>query len=66
MKHCLYLFLYGSETMLFREEEGFRFRTVQMNNLRGLLGIRRVDSIPNAWIRELCIVKKGLESRWKD
>ena len=32
-----------------------------MNNLRGLLGIRRMDKIPNAWIRELCIVKKGLE-----
>ena len=25
-----------------------------MENLRGLLGIRRMDRVPNAWIRELC------------
>ena len=34
-----------------------------MNNLRGLLGIRRMDKIPNASIRKLCGVKKGLEER---
>ena len=31
-----------------------------MNNLRGLLGIRRMDRAPNARIRELCGVGKGL------
>ena len=36
---------------------------VQMDNLRGLLGIRRMDRVPNAWIRELCGVKKGLDER---
>ena len=34
-----------------------------MDNLRGLLGIRRMDRVPNAWIRELCRVKKGLDER---
>ena len=34
-----------------------------MDNLRGLLGIRRMDRAPNAWIRQLCGVKKGLDER---
>ena len=34
-----------------------------MDNLRGLLGIRRMDRVPNAEIRELCGVKKGLDER---
>ena len=34
-----------------------------MDNLRGLLGIGRMDRVPNAWIRELCGVKKGLDER---
>ena len=41
--------MYGSETMLWKENEISRIRAVQMNNLRG-------------WI-ELCRVKKGLEER---
>ena len=32
-----------------------------MYNLRGLLGIRRRDRVPNARIRELCGVTKGVE-----
>ena len=34
-----------------------------MDNLRGLLGIRKMDRVPNAQIRELCGVKKGLDER---
>ena len=34
-----------------------------MDNLRGLLGIRMMDRVPNAWIKELCEVKKGLDER---
>ena len=34
-----------------------------IDNLRGLLGIRRMDSVPNARTRELCGVKKGLNER---
>ena len=34
-----------------------------MENLRGLLVIRRMDRVPNAWIRELWGVRKGLDKR---
>ena len=34
-----------------------------MDNLRGLLGIRRMVRVLNAQIRELCRVKKGLYER---
>ena len=34
-----------------------------MGNLRGLLGIRRMDRVPKARIRELCGVRKGLDER---
>ena len=34
------VFIYGSETML-REEEISKIRAVNMDNLRGLIGIRR-------------------------
>ena len=36
--------MYGSETII---------RAVQIVNLRGLLGIRRMDKVQNVWIREL-------------
>ena len=55
--------MYVSETMLWKEKERSRIRAVQMDNLRGLLGIRRIYRVPNAWIRELCRVKKGLDER---
>ena len=54
---------FGSETMLWKEKERSRMRTVRMDNLRGILGIRRMDRVPNAWIRELCRVRKGLDER---
>ena len=34
-----------------------------MNNLRGLLGIRRVDKVPNARIRQLCGLTKGVDEK---
>ena len=33
--------------------ERFRIRAVQMDNLSGRLGIRRMDKVPNARIRQL-------------
>ena len=54
---------YGSETMIWREKEGSRIRAVQMDNLRGLLGIRRMDKVPNARIRQLCGVTKGVDEK---
>ena len=57
MKHCLYLFpflMYGSERVLWKEKERSKIMAVQMDNLRGLLGTRRMDRVLNEWIRELC------------
>ena len=34
-----------------------------MDNLRGLLAIRRMDKVLNAQIRELCGVTKGMDER---
>ena len=51
--------MYSSETILWKERS--RIRVVRMTNLRGLLGIRRMDRAPNPQIRELCGVKKGLD-----
>ena len=34
-----------------------------MDNLRVLLSIRRVNSVPNEQIRELCGVTKGVDER---
>ena len=58
--------MYDSETMLWREKERSRVRAVQMENLRGLLGIRRMDRVPNIQIRELCGVRKGLDERFDE
>ena len=49
--------------MLWKEKERSRVRAIQMDNLRGLLGIRRMYRVPNAWIKELCGVKKGSNKR---
>ena len=54
--------MYDSETMLWKEERS-RIRAEQMDNLRGLLGIRRMDRVLNARIRELCGVMKGVDKR---
>ena len=40
-----------------------RIRAVQMNNLRSLLGIRRIYTMPNARVRELCGVTKGVDEK---
>ena len=32
-----------------------------MDNLRGLVGIRRMDGVPNARIREFCGLTKGAD-----
>ena len=57
------LLIYGSETMSWKEKEISRVWVVQMDNLKRLLGIRRMDRVPNARIKELCGMKKGLGGR---
>ena len=54
---------YGSETVIWKEEERSSIRAVQMDNLRGLLGIRRIDKFLNARIRQLCGVTKGVNEK---
>ena len=49
-----------------KEKERSRIRAVQMDNLRGLLGIRRVDKVPKARTRKLCGVTKGLMRVFSD
>ena len=58
--------IYGSETMIWREKERSRTRALQMDNLRGLLGIRRIDKVPNAQIRQLCRVTKSRDKKIED
>ena len=55
--------MYGSETMIWREKERSRIWDVQMYNLRGLLGMWRMDKILNSWIRELCRETKGVDEK---
>ena len=49
--------------MLWQEKERSRISAVQMDNLRGLLSIRKMDMVPNARVREFCGVKKGVDER---
>ena len=55
---------YGSETMIWKEKERSRIRTVKMD--RDLLGIRRMDKVLNAWKRQLFRVTKGLMKVFSD
>ena len=48
--------------MLWKEKERSRYRAVQMD-IRRLLGIKRMDKVPNAQIKELCRVKNDLDER---
>ena len=55
--------MYDSETMIWKEKEMSRIRSVQMDNLRGLLGVRRMYRVPNALIREFSGVTKEVDER---
>ena len=52
--------LCGSETMIWGEKERSLIRVVQMDSLIDLLGIRRMNIIPNTQIREMCGLTKVL------
>ena len=55
--------MYGSETMIWKENERPRIRAVQRDKLRGLQDIRRIDKVQNARIRELCGVTEATDER---
>ena len=46
-----------------RKKERSKIWALHMENLRGLLGIMRMDKVPNARIRKLCEVTKGVDER---
>ena len=52
----------GSETVVWRENEIIRITAVEMNKLRSSLGIV-ICRIPNARIRDLRGLEKGLNER---
>ena len=54
--------MYGSETMLWKEEEISRIRAVQMENLRSLFGIRRMDRVLNSRVSKLYGLMKVFSS----
>ena len=58
--------LYDSETMIYIERERSRIMVVQMDSVKGLLGIRRIGRVPNTRIRELCEVTKGVTKLFPD
>ena len=63
MRYCLCLFSCTVVRMIWKENKSFRIRAVQMDNLRSLLGIRRMDKVPNAEIRKLCGTMKGVDEK---
>ena len=54
----VHVLMYGSETMLWKEKESSTIRVVQMDNFKVKLGIRRMERVENARLREFCRVKK--------
>ena len=48
------------------EMERSMIRVVQMDDLRSLLGIRRVDKVPNARIKQFCVVMEGVDEKIDD
>jgi hypothetical protein len=55
--------MYGSEAMVWNPKYRSKVQAVQMDNLRGILGVRRIDKMRNEHIRELCGVKKGVNEK---
>ena len=45
--------MYGSEAIIWKEKERSRIRAIQMENLRGLLGTKRMDKVQNPLVKEL-------------
>ena len=46
------VFMYGSDTLIRREKKRSMISAVQTDNLRGLLGFKRMDKVSNAWVSE--------------
>ena len=59
----VHVITYRSETMIWREKESSVISTVHMDNLRVLLGIKRMDKVQDARIRKLCEVTEDVDER---
>ena len=57
--------MYGRETMIWKENERSRIKAVQTDKLKGLLGIKRMDKVQNARIRELMKVFYNISAIWR-
>ena len=57
------VFIYGNETMIWKEKERSRIMDIRKNSLRASLGIRKIDKILNTLIKERCGVTKGVDER---
>src|SRR5678815_4290715 len=57
------MLMYSSETMVWNKRYRSKVQCVQMDNLMGMLGVRRIDKIRNERMRVLCGVKKGVNER---
>ena len=55
-----------SETIIWKEKERSRIKAVRMDNLRGLIVIRRMDKVMNTRTRELCGVTKRVGEKIKE
>ena len=53
----------GSKTTIGKKKEKSRISTVQIDKLRDLLGIRRMDKVLNPRVRELCVVTKEVDEK---
>ena len=54
------------KTMIWGEKERSRIRVVHMDNLRGLLGIRRMDKVLNVWLKGLMKVFSNGLTMWRE
>ena len=55
--------MYGREAIIWKQKERSMVRIIQIDNLRGLQGIRKMDKVSNARIREFWGVTKGVH-KW--
>ena len=49
--------------MVWNKRYRSKVKWVQMDNHKGVLGVRRIDKMRNERIRKLCGVKKGINER---
>ena len=51
--------MYSSETIVWNKMYRSKVQCVQMDNLKGVLGVRRIDKMRNERIRECVVGRKG-------